>query len=82
MRKLVFGSPLQGREIQWLVGAVKKVERATFEDIESVFDAVTISGAYTETRTLTPSTATASDIANLLATLITDIKKRGASRTQ
>jgi hypothetical protein len=82
MRKMAFGRPINGQEIPWLVNAVRKIELASYEDIEAVFDAVTISGAYTETRTLTPSTATASDIANLLATLITDIKKRGASRTQ
>lgn len=82
MRKMVFGKPIPGQETQWLVNAMRKVELASYEDIEAVFDAYTISGAYTETRTLTPSTATASDIANLIATLITDVKKRGQSRTQ
>jgi len=82
MRKMVFGKPIQGQETQWLVNAIRKVELASYEDIEAVFDAYTITGAYTETRELTPSTATTSDIANLIATLVTDVKKRGANRTQ
>jgi hypothetical protein len=81
MRKLALGNPANSNDIRWAIGALKEIERASFEDIEALVDDYTISGAYTETRTLTPSTAAAADIANFLATFITDLQKRGQHRT-
>lgn len=78
MKKLALGS---GQDLGWALRSLKTIERASFEDAETVFDDYTISGAYTETRELDVDTATLPDLLAVFATLITDIQKRGQSRT-
>lgn len=84
MRPLVFGAPVgvnpQSFQ-QWTVASFKKLEQATYEDLEIVFDAYTVTGDFTPTRTLDVDTATPADVVALIATLITDVKKRGPNRT-
>jgi hypothetical protein len=50
-------------------------------DIVTIAQNYSISGAVTTTRSLTPSTATATQVANFVATLILDLQRGGAFRT-
>lgn len=83
MRPVSFGNapsdPKAFRE--WIIRGFRQAEIASNDiDPARVADAFTVSN-YTETRTLDAGTATAADIANVLATFIGDLKKRGSKRT-
>ena len=80
MKRLVFGAPAKGQETDWIIQSLRKIEQATFEDIEQTFDGLTIIGSFTETRTLDPSFASTAQLAAFVATFVTDIKKRGQNR--
>ncbi len=83
MRPVSFGSaPSDPKAFRdWIVRAFRQVDIASNDiDPARIADAFTVSN-YTETRTLDAGTATATDIANVLATLIDDLKKRGSKRT-
>lgn len=78
MRPLTLGSP---SDLPGVVRALREIENASFDSIETVADAYTISGTFTETRTLNVTTPSTANLAAVLATIITDLKKRGAKRT-
>lgn len=83
MRRLILGSPLpikNGFE-QWVKDALQQIEQATAEDIEAVISEFSVTGTLTELRTFNAGTATATDLRNVLATMISDIKKRGQKKT-
>lgn len=50
-------------------------------DIVDIGAAYTINGAFTETRTLNVSSPTIDNVAAVLATLIADLKRGGATKT-
>ena len=52
------------------------------EDIETVADGFTVSGSFTDTRTLDVTTPTTANIAAVLATFPSDLKSRGQTRTE
>jgi hypothetical protein len=82
MRPLILGGPISDdpKAFQdWVKQAMAEIESSSNDGVETVFDGFTIN-TYTVTRTLSPATATATDVANVLATLISDIKARGAKR--
>ncbi|MBW3099192.1 hypothetical protein [Pseudohoeflea coraliihabitans] len=85
MKPLALGRPpfntaASGPEVRWLTEAMAEVRKASHEQVtEQIADAYTLSN-FTETRTLDASTATASDIANVLATLLWDMQNRGVKR--
>ena len=85
MRKVVIGAPpfsvaTATPEVQWLAQAVNEIQRASHDQVtEEVADAYTLSNV-TPTRTLDPTSATTADIANVLATLLQDMKNRGVKR--
>jgi hypothetical protein len=81
VRRLSFGQPANQNDFGWCVRALKKIEQASVEDIEQVFDDYTVTGTFTETRTLDVATATLPDLIAFIATLVTDIQKRGQNRT-
>lgn len=81
MKRLAFGSPLPKQELKWMMDSLREIERASIEDIETVVGELDVTGTVTETRTLDVDTATATDIANFLATFISDVKKRGQKRS-
>lgn len=81
MRRLSLGAPASQTDVGWAIRALKKIEQATAEDIEATINDLTIAGAYTETRTLTPGTATLPDLIAFVATMVSDIQKRGQHRT-
>jgi len=62
-------------EGKFLFNALRDIELASFEnDPTNVASAYTVEN-YTTTRTLDAGTATATDIANVLATLIADLQR-------
>lgn len=85
MRRLAFGNPTvstlnQPPALQFIFKALKEIEHASSEDYASdAADSFEITN-YTETRTLDAATATATDVANVLATFLFDLKKRGSKR--
>jgi hypothetical protein len=59
-----------------------EIFRASAEaDIVDIGAEYTIDGTYTETRTLDVDTPTAANVANVLATLLTDLKNGGAKKS-
>jgi hypothetical protein len=85
MRKLSLGQPPfslinADPERRWIAQAFVEIQRASHEQItEEIADTFTLSNV-TETRTLDPTTATAEDVANVLATILQDMKARGVKR--
>jgi hypothetical protein len=86
MRRVSFGNPpsniLQAKpDMRFVLEALREIEKASAEaDAGQVADAFTLSN-YTETRTLNAGAATLGDVANVLATFISDLQKRGTKRT-
>lgn len=82
MRRLTLGQPISSADFaRWATEALREIERASYEEAVEVADAFTITGTLTETRDLDVSTPTAQNIADVLATFINDLKKRGTNRT-
>lgn len=65
---------------QWVAACFEEIELASREEIAAIAKDFDITG-YTETRTLDASTATATDVANVLCTLILDLQRHGQHRT-
>ncbi|MFA5951553.1 MAG: hypothetical protein WC807_14840 [Hyphomicrobium sp.] len=83
MRVLFLGQPLNNDDFaRWALEAFREIERASYEDIAEVADAYTVTGTLTETRSLDVDTPTAANIAAVLGTLLTDLKKRGVNKEQ
>lgn len=83
MTPLSLGQPLGNSPeafMEWVRVALKEIERASYEDIAEVADGYTITGTLTETRDLDVTTPSTANIAAVLGTLITDIKRRGQKR--
>ncbi|MCP5087943.1 MAG: hypothetical protein GY952_14210 [Rhodobacteraceae bacterium] len=76
---LNFGTPPHDpKEFQdWVKEAMRELRNLAEEsNAFDVFDDFTVSN-YTETTTLDASTATAGDIANFIATIVTSMQRRG-----
>ena len=65
---------------RFLLGALQEVARASYENDPAVIASDFTLTGYTETRTLNVGTATTTDIANVLATLILDLARGGAKK--
>jgi hypothetical protein len=72
-------NPIVPNDLPGLVRKVSEICFASQDVTEEIADAFTL-GTFTETRTLNPATATATDIANVLATFLNDMKNRGTTR--
>jgi len=84
MRPISLGQPPVNDKAamgQWMLGALQEIERASHDDIPQMFSSYTVTN-YTATRTLDAATATTTDIANVLCTLIADLKARGPKRAR
>ena len=84
MRPLVLGRPnLSDPKVwqKWVNDCLAEIERASQEDLSAVAADFTVTN-YTATRTLNAGTATTTDIANVLCTLIADLRDRGSKRSQ
>lgn len=83
MREVSVGHQLPGEAFESYVkrSLVQIAEASGEGDAAIIADAYTI-GEFTPTRTLSPATATVSDVANVLATFLDDLQRRGSSRDQ
>lgn len=66
---------------RWVLSALQEIERSSHDDIPQMFNGYIVTN-YTETRTLNAASATTADIANVLCTLIADLKARGPKRAR
>lgn len=80
MRKL-YQMPMVGID-QNIQNVFNEIFRASQEaDVVDIGNGFTISGSFTETRTLNVAAPTAANIAAVLATLIRDLQRGGATKT-
>lgn len=68
-------------EMARLTARVAELENLQYEKVETVVDVFAVTNV-TETRTLDATAATLLNIKNFVATLVQDIKKRGANRAE
>lgn len=80
MRKLALGAPQSDKDLAWAFNAIHQIELATYEDVEATMNDLTITGTFTPTRTLNAATATHADLLAFVATMVSDIQKRGQNR--
>jgi len=79
MRAVALGQPISPDPkafMDWVQQALREIENASYEDIAEVADAFTITGSFTNTRDLNVSSPSTANIAAVLATFISDFKKR------
>ncbi len=83
MKRVYLGHPPidEKRFRQWLLEFLRAVETASEQDLAVVANDFTL-GDYTPTRTLDAPTATTEDVANVLCTLIADMRSFGMKRNQ
>jgi hypothetical protein len=82
MRQLSLGFRFPGEDpIEWMERAIREIERASLEDAMIVADSYTVSN-FTESRSLSASTATTAQLANFVATFIYDLQRRSANRAE
>lgn len=67
-------------EGKFVLGALQEIARASVESDPALIASDFTLENYTETRTLDAATATATDIANVLCTLISDLAKGGSKK--
>ena len=84
MRKLALGTPQNNasteQRLEWLERAVQLISQSSHEiDVFDVADGFTVTNL-TEDRTIDVDTALLAEVADVLGTLISDLKKRGAKR--
>jgi hypothetical protein len=78
MRQVAFG---QLGDMRGVVAALRQIERASNEGIDTIADAYTVTGTLTETRELDVDSPSLANLAAVLGTLLSDFKRRGAKRT-
>lgn len=84
MRPVSLGKPILKENEQWRKWAEEcfaELERASYDDEATIAQDFTVTN-HTATRTLDKTTATLSDVANVLCTLIEDLQNRGSKRSQ
>lgn len=85
MRPVFLGQPASKKDEEifkeWVSTCFAEIELASQDDLPQMVKDFTVTN-YTATRTLNAGTATATDIANVLCTLINDLQKRGMKRSQ
>lgn len=65
----------------WAASCFEEIDRASQDDMAGIVNDFEVAN-YTATRSLDAGTATTADIANVLCTLIADLKNRGSKRSQ
>lgn len=80
MRKLFMGNVSNmPNDIQALFNEI--IQASQDADVTDIGGAYTITGSFTETRTLNVTAPTTANIAAVLATLILDLQRGGSTRT-
>lgn len=67
-------------KLDWIIEALREIERASNEEAQEVADRFTITNLATPVKTLDATTLDASDVASVLGTFINDMKRRGPNR--
>lgn len=82
MRPLHLGSPPISQEEyrRWADEAFRQIQEASYEGLETVAQDFTATN-YTASRSLNAGTATLAQLANVVATLLTDMKNLGVKNT-
>ncbi len=84
MRKLALGQPptnasLEDR-VKWIERAIQKISQASHDiDVFDIADKFVITNL-TEDRTIDVNSTSLAELADIVGTLISDMKKRGAKR--
>jgi hypothetical protein len=82
MRPITLGFRFYGEDFEtWAERALHEIENASIEDATVIADTYTVSN-FTASRTLNAGTATATQVANVLATFIDDLQKRSPNRVE
>jgi hypothetical protein len=81
MRNVSLGQPAQGRELEWIIGALREIEHASYEDAIAVADSYSANSTFTETREVNVTAPSTANLAAVLATFLSDLRKRGVNRT-
>ena len=82
MRTVVFMPRGPGEDQDsYMRRVLTQISDASYEDALLIADGFSVTN-FTESRSLNASTATVTQLANFVATFITDLKKRGSKRTQ
>lgn len=76
----MLGQPTPGREIEWIIQALREIERASYEEATEVASAYSANDTFTTEREIDVSTPSAANLAAVLASFIDDLKKRGVKR--
>ena len=85
MRKLTYGRPPDRKTVgmeaylDWIADCLHQIRMTSFAE-PTTEDAFSVTN-HTDTRSLDVSTATLTDLKNVVATLISDGRKRGAKHT-
>lgn len=85
MRPVALGQPLSDSDadvLRWARQALAEIETASQEGVELVADAFEFTGSHTERRTIDAGAATLAELRDYVATLVNDLKKRGATFTE
>lgn len=80
MRPVSFFQQIGANFEEWVRQCLREIETASYEDVSEVADAFTVNSEFTETRVLDLNAPSTDNIAAVLATFITDMKKRGSKR--
>lgn len=78
MKEVTIGTPSSQDDMDFIHNALREIEQASREPgvVEVACDDLTVTN-FTETTSLNAGTATLSDVANFVCTLVDVIKKRG-----
>ncbi|MBV8824888.1 MAG: hypothetical protein JO084_06270 [Bradyrhizobiaceae bacterium] len=68
-------------QFAWIRACLLTIERASQEEPAQIFDSYSADAAPPATRQLLVTTPTTQNLANVLATLIADVRARGVKRT-
>jgi Holliday junction resolvasome RuvABC endonuclease subunit len=71
-------APLE-RKVEWIMDMLDRIVKASQEDTATIADSFEITNA-TPNRTLDSGTATLAQVAQVVATFLSDMKKRGMNR--
>jgi len=68
-------------KVRWIMRALTEIEQASRAEGLTISDGYTLTDPVTALRTFDPATATAQNVADVLGTLLMDMKNRGEKRT-
>lgn len=71
-------APLE-RKVDWLMNVIDRIEAASQEDTGAIADPYSVTNT-TPLRTINAQTATLAQVAEVVATFLSDMKKRGMNR--